>query len=453
MTFYQTGVGTDYTASDVMTVNDLSYDRDGVSFWADDGNSTTFTYKSPLVVTTDVKQYALISVNATSPITIHEPRWVVGDYKTQWNLTVRTSGLDGATTNVYNGSDVLGTATDATKFSMWVDDGDYLNLNIDPNIGQYAFTSWSGSISGTTRPYEFTSITGALDITANYETLPTSELSVITSRGGKELESFRLIFTNDPTNPTPGFYKVTATNPGQFAYNVFYTGTAGTTPNALTITLPTPFFVTQGANPVHIFDGVSITDGHYNPAGNGITNQFTIVINTDGTITITPNAETVFPSTGLIYVLVHVDYGLKGQGGYTIGGVSLNDAISHTTNPNIPDLKTYTFSVNDGDLFSDSQEISSTNVFKNDPGVAGLVLDEYGTGVKDAIIQISFKDGKTQVTATVTTDEDGFYMMYYKYTGKPTTFTVKLLKSDTYASQTTSVTLKANSYASVSFAI
>jgi hypothetical protein len=278
---------------------------------------------------------------------------------------------------------------------------------------------------------------------------------VITSRGGKALESFRLIFTNDPTNPTIGVYKVTATNPGQFAYNVFYKGTAGDTPNTLTITLPIPFFVTQGANPVHIFDAVSKTDGHYNPDGNGITNQFTIDINyVTGVITITPNAGTEFPTTGLIYVLVHVDYGLKGTGGYTplanIDGTK--DAIG-TLGPNIPNELEYTFEVDDGASFSDSQTISSTNVFKNDPGVAGLVLDDYGNPVVGATVQISYNNGKTTYSNIVTTDEDGFYMLYYKYTGKPVTFTVKLLKGDAYTSQTQSMILRANSFVFVSFTV
>jgi hypothetical protein len=451
--FDQTGVGTDFTGT-VVTFDSVDYGvsdlpTGDVSDAGGGTNGPAFQFYSPLVVDSS-KQYVWISTTGTAGVTAQSGNiknldgTIIGNYETQWNLTVQTSGLDGQTTNVYNGSTILGTATDDTPFSMWVNDGDHLSLDIDPNVQQYAFTHWSGDITGTTRPYIFNSINSALDITANYETLPPSALSVITSRGGMQLDSFRLIFTNDPAEPTPGFYKVTATNPGQFAYNVFYTGDPDSDVETLTITLPTPYFVPQGANPVQIYDGVSVTDDHYNPAGNGITNQFDITIDYGvDTITIAPNEGTVFPATGLIYILVHVDYGLKGQGGYTKGG-SGNDAISSTTDPDIPDLKIYTFSVSDNGVL-DSQTISSTNVFKNDPGVAGIVLDSTGNPVSGASVQIKL-DGKT---VTVTTDEDGFFMYYYKYTGKATTATVTLLGYN----QVQKPTVKSNRFVFLQFIV
>src|SRR5207249_8513376 len=57
-------------------------------------------------------------------------------------------------------------------------------------------------------------------------------------------------------NFTPGSpYKLYASIPGQFYYNVFYTGTPRS-PATFAITLPYPF-VTQGANPIEIYDGVT----------------------------------------------------------------------------------------------------------------------------------------------------------------------------------------------------
>jgi hypothetical protein len=95
VTFDQTGVSNDFSET-VMTVNGFDYDRDGVSFWADDGNVTTFSYASPLVVTADVKQYVLTGVtgNTTSTsLTVSAETTVTGAYKTQFYVTFAQSGV------------------------------------------------------------------------------------------------------------------------------------------------------------------------------------------------------------------------------------------------------------------------------------------------------------------------------------------------------------------------
>ena len=55
--------------------------------------------------------------------------------------------------------------------------------------------------------------------------------------------------------------------------------------------------------------------------------------------------------------------------------------------------------------------------------IAGLVQDAWGYPVVGARVQIW---ERSVLRATVYTDEHGFYLWAYKYTGKPTTFTVKL---------------------------
>ncbi|MFM7099861.1 MAG: hypothetical protein ACKO3N_01660, partial [Verrucomicrobiota bacterium] len=67
-------------------------------------------------------------------------------------------------------------------------------------------------------------------------------------------QEFRLIYTLDPA--TPGCQKLTASNPGQYYFNVIASGTPGQ-PVTLTMTLPYPFVV-QGANPVHAYHSVAI---------------------------------------------------------------------------------------------------------------------------------------------------------------------------------------------------
>ena len=53
------------------------------------------------------------------------------------------------------------------------------------------------------------------------------------------------------------------------------------------------------------------------------------------------------------------------------------------------------------------------------------------------------------VSATVYTDEDGWYQYVFKYTGKAATFTITA--SSTSWTQTKTVTLKSNGYIEVDF--
>ena len=87
--------------------------------------------------------------------------------------------------------------------------------------------------------------------------------------------------------------------------------------------------------------------------------------------------------------------------------------------------------------------MENKNVFKHDPGVGGLVLAEDGTPVEGALVKVYLGNS---LYSDCYTDEDGWYMCDFKYTGKPVTFTVK---TNGYDDQT--VTLRANSFALVTF--
>jgi hypothetical protein len=73
--------------------------------------------------------------------------------------------------------------------------------------------------------------------------------------------------------------------------------------------------------------------------------------------------------------------------------------------------------------------------------------------VKNAKVQIY--DSSNKLLATVYTDEDGWYMWQYKWTGKAAAFTVKMTPPTPYKQTVLSqtVTLKANGYLVVSFAV
>jgi len=111
--------------------------------------------------------------SASTTVLMDKAKTVTANYETQYKLTVRTNGLETYVTNVYNGTDVLGTATDATPYTGWFDEGAIIYLNIDSPITDSSerkvFTEWSGDATGTDRPLTLT-MDSAKDITANYKT-------------------------------------------------------------------------------------------------------------------------------------------------------------------------------------------------------------------------------------------------------------------------------------------
>jgi len=262
-----------------------------------------------------------------------------------------------------------------------------------------------------------------------------------------EGQQFRLIFT-----PYESKYKLSASNPGQFYYNVFYVGTPGDEVQ-IDIQIPYPF-VTNGAQPVHVYGGYDLADcsadwpwvcflqldpltgfeisgpsttasgfgialGDYSPQAFGST----AVMSVSGTV----------PESGLIYVTVHVEYGLKGTTGYGKNSVTL-EAIGGLIS--IPNLQGYMFAWQVGSEWVEPT-VYSENVFKKDPGIAGFTKRADGiTMVPNVPVDVRGPG----VTARVWSDDDGWYMFQYKYTGKPTTFKL------TAGGVTTSVYVKSNSY-------
>jgi hypothetical protein len=255
-------------------------------------------------------------------------------------------------------------------------------------LGGTTSTDVSGSFSGATFTVPASMAGGntvsATDLSLNTAsatfTVTGSQFCAVTGGGFEDIDTFRLIFTPDvPTYPS--YFRLTASNPGQFSYNVFYITTTGI--EIFTISVPYPF-VTQGANPVQIYNDAPVD---YVPAGTVINSQFSIsgtpvtlssyetgTFEDTTTITITNHGY-----TGPMYITIHLDYGLKriaegyskeaddnakANSGKSVAGSILNN-------------QEYAFSVTGA--FSGSDSISNVNEFKNDPSIGGLVLNGYGT--------------------------------------------------------------------------
>jgi len=175
VTFTQTGLSPDATGL-VVTVDGEphTFGNLPLTMWIDTGHNVTYSYNSPVSSSASGKRFLLVSVSGpSSPVNVTGSVTITGNYKTQYQLTVRTSGLGATVTNVYNNSNILGTATDAMPYTSWFDQGSPLQLNIDSPITvgskKFVFTYWTGDASGTSRPLPVT-MSSAKDITANYKT-------------------------------------------------------------------------------------------------------------------------------------------------------------------------------------------------------------------------------------------------------------------------------------------
>src|SRR2546428_790429 len=115
-------------------------------------------------------------------------------------------------------------------------------------------------------------------------------------------DQFHLIFvqSNAKSKLASGF-TLAASNPGQFAYNVFFNGTAGT-PVTLSMSVPYPF-VTQGTNPVQVFSNFGLQSGCFVPINN-VSNSFAI---TPAAIALTDYSAQALGSTVTITVSGSVD--------------------------------------------------------------------------------------------------------------------------------------------------
>ncbi len=298
---------------------------------------------------------------------------------------------------------------------------------------------------------DFTDTAGHLRSTtasdpSSYFSRPFALLMTNTELCSLQNNQFNLLFTPDQGKG----YKLNASNPGQFYYNMFYVGPGDTT---VKLILPYPWVV-QGNMPIHIYNNVTFTT---NSGGQTCLTPGTTLTNPPQTyVTLGSYSSQAFgqytvvdvpiPATGspngFLYINIHLDYGLKDTSYWSKG---LNDNAVNTavapnpTYPTIVNPTSYTFK--DGE--NTQITIASNNIFKKNPGVGGLITVGGAAQVSKAVeIWIG---GLKQ--ATVYTDTDGWYMWQYKWTGKAVAFTVKVPSLALEGSGS----LKANGYVQVNF--
>ena len=247
-------------------------------------------------------------------------------------------------------------------------------------------------------------------------------------------------------------YKLTASNPGQFYYNAFF---AGAGPVTFTVTLPYPF-VTQGSNPIEVYDNATVYTSNgqtcLTPGNKILADSTSVTLTNYGANPVVGLTTTTFTVTvpgsvsGFVWLAVHLDYGLKGTANY--GQNTTMDAVQCGNGTVvIMNNQQYSFLVSGG--ANDSSMITSCNAFKKLPGIGGLVSSIVTTREMPGV-PAALKDSTGKVLASGTTDEDGWYMCTYKWTGKAVTLSLTITPSG-YAAQTKSVALKSNGFAELDF--
>ncbi|HJQ97256.1 MAG TPA: carboxypeptidase-like regulatory domain-containing protein, partial [Candidatus Polarisedimenticolaceae bacterium] len=291
--------------------------------------------------------------------------------------------------------------------------------------------------------------------------------------GGPSTPTFRLLDIQDPTFSTIQFktilndYRLNASNPGQFYYNVFQAGTPGA---ALDLSIEIPFpFVTQGANPIQVHDRAGSSGGCYLPGpslsgftittdgGNLSSSGSPVILRSDfspanlGSSTNVHVTGTI-PSTGLAYVTIHLDYDLKKTTGWqqasdgktaqgpdtnldgTLDGLGGGPIFLATPTP-------YEFSFG-----THASTPSSCNKFNKNPGVVGNLTTALDSNPVPSV-RAQLVNPSGTVVASALSDVNGFYMFSYKHKGKAATYTVRLPA----LGKSKTVTLQAGGFARVDF--
>ncbi|PYI79822.1 MAG: hypothetical protein DME26_22755, partial [Verrucomicrobia bacterium] len=217
-------------------------------------------------------------------------------------------------------------------------------------------------VTNSVGPIVITRTWTATDCTGNQSTCTQTITVLEETNGGGTLitdtlrctlpnNQLRLIFTPDTKN-TP-CYKLTASNPGQFYYNVLYPATPGSSVT-FHVTLPYPW-VTQGAKPIEVYDGVTVnTSGGQTcltPGKKVFAGSQQVTLSNYGSkpvmgVTTHPLDVTVtVPSTGYVFLAIHLDYGLKGSTGYGQDGAANATMCGSPGTILIPNNQSYNFSV------------------------------------------------------------------------------------------------------------
>jgi hypothetical protein len=233
---------------------------------------------------------------------------------------------------------------------------------------------------------------------------------------------FKIVFTPYLSGSGVG-YKISATNPGGFYYNILYQAGADETlyyelpdfNNPIGNTVETiPDFVTKGSMPIHAYVWTDLDhDGQVDYWAE--LSDVTGMISTNEAPGLASGAIDVsgLNAGDTVLFTIHVTFNLKGMRGFTYEQAKLFNG------------KEYVFSAHDG--FDTEATLTAHDPIKQIRGdvIYGLVLDQSADDTPVAGAVVTLYDGQGRMVKSVRTDADGFYMFSNVKVG-PYIVTVKL---------------------------
>jgi hypothetical protein len=282
-------------------------------------------------------------------------------------------------------------------------------------------------------------------------------------------KQFRLNFNPDAQNWVA--YRLNASNPGQYYYTAIYDASGHLGDLVVDIVVPYPF-VTQGAMPLHVYDADEVPSSAYGcPDPQRALTEFATVITMadwiqglgytapgylqcdpvsgECVIRITIPAAKIAESGGLLYLALHLDYGLKGnfvdadadgvpdrydRHAY-VSPWGSSDALFDTQGQDgdvaIADCTAYLFSHEVDGAEQDRDSAENLNIFKRPVGVYGSAMCD-GSPL-EGWIGLFDKNGTFVQAAEI--DEEGYYGVDYSHKGKPSYYDLKWCGTDDCADE------------------
>ena len=360
-------------SDDTSGVAETMYSFDGVTWFTytepftitSEGITTVYYYSTDNVGNVEETKVETIKIDKTPPTTdltigvhyVDENGNIYVTSATEFTLTASDS-VSGVAYTYYriNGSD-------------WVEYIDAFNLT-GPD-GTYVIEYYSVDVAGNGETIRSVTV-----ILVSFEVN-----SYMTDSDFNPITYFDVVFAKDGSSG----YKLVATNPGQFYYNIEIVNNWPIVVN-MTIDVYIPEdFVLKGAVPIHIYlDGSDITD---------------LCLISGTTITVMD----VSPRS-IVYVTIHLDYGLKGTiyaslDEFELKGYVFSVVVSGSGgSPSVP-----------GEGLVGAYSSSATLIAhqKKTTAIAGFVMDVDGNPIVGVTVKLF--DSSGNLVAETVTDENGFY--------------------------------------------
>jgi parallel beta-helix repeat protein len=175
ITFGQVGVGLDYTGT-VVTIDGTNYTANDLplSFLWDSGSTHTFAYQSPLTGKANTEQYVWTGTSGLSSlqsgsINVTADGSIIGNYKTQYNVTFDKTGVGSDFTGPIVIIDGSSYNASALPTSFWYDSGSTHSFAFQTALVASTMTYYWNSTTGLSALQSGSiNVTGPGSITGNY---------------------------------------------------------------------------------------------------------------------------------------------------------------------------------------------------------------------------------------------------------------------------------------------